>query len=73
LLTCRLIFLVCGWALFAVTFNNAMNSKVEDTLWNPYSILDIDEGPDFNETKALAKRAYRKLALKWYNSSLDSF
>ena len=38
----RFILLAIGWALFSMSFYSAATSSLDEVLWDPYAILELD-------------------------------
>ncbi|KAJ1736155.1 secretory subunit [Coemansia biformis] len=66
--TIKLALLGAGWLLvFVLTYKVKTTEVKEAKLWDPYTILGIDNG----ESEEAIRKAYRKLSLKWHPDKVE--
>lgn len=54
--------MTAAWAYLSFVLYQAATRKLQETLWNPYQVLELDEGATVQQVKS----AFRKLARQWH-------
>ncbi|KAJ3081562.1 secretory subunit [Quaeritorhiza haematococci] len=68
LISTKFVLLAIGWAIFAVVCYKAATTTIEEKIWNPWAILDINE----DATESQVKKAFRRLSLQWHPDKVEA-